>query len=351
MIGYPLHPLALRDLTDSAYCAADCTLTGPLTRELNTFRTDIILRRDGSKLHMLMDTSRVNPEVRDKIEAGGRLPKMIPVEAGALDAGADKIMVQVPAITLGRETYTGQDIIERDRAQILGMDANQVGASGSSKTATEVSTVQRNADARFEQEHTRAQEWFLRGVQKVSALVLRYGDRIAVEILGPARGAAWKQARDGGQFGRFSCEIVMDSGSYIDIEARKRQTLQLYEMTAKDPSLNRGVVQARMATDFGLDPGQWIVSKQPEQKPQPPNVSISVSPIDLDPTLPTYPATFALLTAAGAKGLPPPVQPPPQPMAPGAPPAQHPGMAEKIDHLNKHQSDLTGERSGPPPIM
>jgi hypothetical protein len=275
---------------------------------------------------------------------------MIPVEAGALDAGADKIMVQVPTITLGRESYTGQDIIERDRAQILGMDANQVGAGGSSKTATEVSTVQRNADARFEQEHKRAQEWFLRGVQKVSALVLRYGDRIAVEILGEQRGAAWKQARDGGQFGRFSCEIVMDSGSYIDIEARKRMDMQLYNMTAKDPSLNRGVVQARLATDFGLDPAQWIVSKPPEQKPEPPNVSISVSPADLDPVLPSYVGTYAILTAAGVKGLPPPQAPPPQPMMPGAPPAQHPGMADQTEPLNKHQYDESGQRSGPPPV-
>lgn len=346
MIGYPDHPLALRDLTDAAYVAADCTLTGALTRELNKFREDIIIRRDGSKLHMLIDSSRVNPDVRDKIEKGGRLPTVIPVEAGALDAGTDKIMAQVPAITLGRESYLGQDIIERDRAQILGMDANQVGAqSGSSKTATEVTTVQRNADARFEQEHTRAQEWFLRGVLKVSALVLRYGDRIAADILGPQRGQAWVQARDAGQFGRFSAEIVMDSGSYVDIEARKRQDLQLYEMTAKDPSLNRGVVQARLATDFGLDPGQWIVTKPPEQKPEPITMSMSFKTEDLDPMLPSYVNTYAVLSSAGVKGLVPPQAPAPVPVQPQM--AEHGGMAEKVEHINKHQSDLSGQRSGP----
>ena len=345
IIGYPEHPLALRNLTDSSHVASDCTLTGPLTLELNKSRTTNVLERDGSRLHVLYDPSRLNPEARDKVTSSDA-PKFIAVEPGALDAGMDKVMGQVPALTQGREKFLIQDIIERDRAQILGIDANQVGApSGSSKTATEVSTVQRNADARFNREQNRATRWFLKGVQKVSALVLRYGDRIAVEILGPQRGAAWVQARDQGQFAKFTFKTVIDTGNYQDIEARKRQDLQLYNLTAKDPSLNRSEVQKRLATDFGMDPATWLVTKPPEQKPEPITMSMSFKTEDLDPALPSYVNTYAVLKAAGVPGLQPPTYVPP----PAAPPleAGHGGMAELTPRLNQHQLNESGEQPGP----
>ena len=368
MVGYPLHPLALRDLTDCAYVAADVTLTAPLTRELNKFRTQVIQRRDGSRLHTLIDVSRINDEVRQKIGQGDE-PTMIPVEAGALDAGADKIMAQVPALTLGRESYEGQHMIERDRAQVLGIDANQVGTAGASgsKTATEVQNVQRNADARFEQERLRALEWWLCGVQKVAALVLRYGDRIAVDVLGPQRGQQWIQSK--GQLGAFSYDTVIDSGNYIDLEARKRQTLQLYNMTAQDPATHHEEILQQMAYEFGIDPAKWIVTEKPEKHPDPPALSINVKPEDLDPALPSYVGTHAILTAGGIKGLPPPLtmaQAPALPGAggaalqlpPGAPPPggaplspplqEHGGMTERAPLLNQHQQDETGQRSGPP---
>ena len=61
--------------------------------------------------------------------------------------------------------------------------------------------------------------------------------------------------------------------------------------------------------------------------------------------LPSYVNTHAVLTAAGVKGLVPPQTPPPAPLQPQL--AEHGGMAEKTEHINKHQSDLSGDRSGP----
>ena len=365
MIGYPLHPLALRDLTDSPFVAADCTMTAALTNELNKFRTQVIQRREGSKLHFFIDIAKINDEVRQKITQGDT-PTMIPVEPGALEGGVDKLMAQVPAITLGRESYEGADRIEHDRAGILGIDSNVVGMTGAqgAKTATEISNVQRNADARFEQERQRCLEWWLTGVQKVASLLLRYGDRIAVDILGPQRGQQWVQAKNQNLFGTFSYEIVIDSGSYVDIEQRKHQTMQLYNMTAQDPATHHEELLVQLATEFGLDPSRWIVTEKPEAKPDPPSVSIAVKPEDLDPALPSYIGTYAILTAGGMKGLPPPLtmaQPPQpgqpaQPQGPGVPPPGQPpeqphgGMAEKSELINQHQLDQTGERSGPPPL-
>lgn len=346
IIGYPEHPLALRDLTDSAYVAADCTLTGPLTRELNDARTTNVEQKHGSKLHVLYDPSRLNEEARVKVEEG-RAPKFIPVEPGSLDAGTDKVMAQVPALTQGRESFLIQDIIERDRDGILGMNQNTSNPRAmGGKTATEIQTVQRNTDARFEQERNRVLEWWIKLVQKTSALALRYGDRMAIDILGPERGQMWLRAREAGQFNRFSFETVIDSGNYIDIEQRKNTDLKLYEMTAKDPTLNRSILQARLATDFGLDPARWLVTEPPEQKPEPMSMSLSVSVPDLDPLLPSYVNTHAILSAQGIKGLLPPMYRPPtenvMPMVP-----EHGGMAEKPEHINKHQLDQTGENPGP----
>jgi hypothetical protein len=346
LIGSPLHPLALRDLTDSAFVAADCTLTAPLTHELNDARTDNILQKRGSKLHVLYDPDKLNNQARTKVEEGNA-PKFIPVEPGVLDGGVDRVMAQVPALTQGRESFLIQDIIERDRDGILGMNQNTSNprAQGG-KTATEIQTVQRNTDARFEQERNRVLEWWLKAVQKISALALRYGDRMAMDILGPQRGQMWLQARDAGQFSRFSFETVIDSGNYIDIEQRKNTDLKLYEMTAKDPTLNRSILQARLATDFGLDPARWLVTEPPEQKPEPMSMSLSVKVEDLDPLLPSYVNTYAILSAQGIKGLLPPLYRPPtenvMPMEP-----EHGGMAEKPEHINKHQSDLTGQNPGP----
>ena len=343
MIGFPLHPLAIRTLTDSPYTAADCTLTSALTRELNKSRTQNMRQRDASKLHILMDVGKVTPEVRDKIGQGNE-PTFIPVETGALDSG--KMFEQAPRVEQGRESFLIQQIIESDRAKVLGIDANQVGVGNrATKTATEVSNVQKNSDARFERERMQATRWFLRGVQKLSAVVLRYGDRLAVEILGPERGQAWVQAKQQGAIARFKFRTVMDSGNYVDIGERTRQDVQTYNLRAKDPMTNRGVLLERIASDLGLDGGKWIVTQPPEQKPEPPNVSISVKPEDLDRALPSYEATYALLTAAGVKGLPAPLYQNGVPVQPN--PAEHGGMAEQAERLNQHQLQETGQRPGP----
>ena len=42
----------------------------------------------------------------------------------------------------------------------------------------------------------------------------------------------------------------------------------------------------QLATEFGLDPTRWIVTKKPDANPEPPSLSINVKPEDLDPALP-----------------------------------------------------------------
>lgn len=355
--GYPLHPLALRDGIDTAWVHADSTITASLSSELNKFREQIIVRRDASRQHVLVDVSKLNPDARQKFE-GQTLPHLIGVESGALEGGVNSIMDQVPGISLGRESYDGQNIIERDREGILGIGSNQVGnVTQTKRTATEVSTMQRNTDARFEQERQKVLEWWLRGVQKLSALVLRYGDRLALEILGAQRGPQWVEFRNQGVFGPFNFEVLIDSGQYVDIEARKRQSLQLYNLVRKDPSINPAPLMRRLAEEHGLDMTEFLQPPPPQEpKPDPPKVSLAVSAQDLIPSAPWYAATYAMLTAAGVANLPAPVVSPMAMSPGGAPPVPaqpspsgqpHGGPTPTADRINQHQLDQTGQRSGP----
>jgi len=357
--GYPLHPLALRVLSDSAWVQADCTITGPLTKEGNKFRTQVIQRRDGSRQHMVYDTDAFNPEVKQKFEQN-TIPELIPVEPGKLAQGIKAIIDQVPPITLGRENYEGMDRIDRDREGVLGIGANQVGQNTPTKrTATEVQNMQRNTDARFEKERLKSLAWWLRGVQKLSAFVLRYGDRIALDVLGPQRGQAWVQARDQGVYGLFNFEVVIDSGRYVDIEARKRQDLQVYNLLRKDPAINPAPIVRRLGEDFGFDMAELLTPPPPpEPKPDPPKVNLTVSAQDLLPAAPWYPALHVMLSAAGVANLPPPQLapvglaggPPPVPGQPApTPPAGQPhgGPVPTADRIDQHQLDESGDRSGP----
>ena len=304
-----------------------------------------------------MDVAKLNPEAKQKFEQH-QLPHLIGVEPGMLEGGVANIMDQVPGITLGRESYDGQNIIERDREGILGIGSNQVGnVTQTKRTATEVSTMQRNTDARFEQERQKVLEWWLRGVQKLSALVLRYGDRLALEILGAQRGPQWVQFRDQGVFGPFNFEVVIDSGQYVDIEARKRQSLQLYNLMRKDPAINPAPLIRRLAEEHGLDMTEFLTPPPPQEpKPEPPKVSLAVSAQDLIPSAPWYPATYAMLTAAGVANLPAPVLSPlglpgGAPPVPGQPPPSgqpHGGPAPTADRIDQHQLAETGQQSGPP---
>ena len=353
--GYPLHPLVIRDGIDTAWVQADLTVTASLTREIHKFREQVVQRRDASRNHLLYDADAFNPEVRQKFETN-TIPELIPVEAGKLAGGMQTILAQVPPITLGRESYDGQNIMERDREGILGIGSNQVGQmTATRRTATEVSTTQRNTDARFEQERQRVLEWWLKGVQKLSAFVLRYGDRLATDVLGPQRGQAWVQARDQGVFGRFNFDIVIDSGRYVDIEARKRQDLQIYNLMRRDPALNPAPLVRRLGEDFGLDLSELLQPPPPpEPKPEPPKVSLSVSAQDLQPMAPWYPALYTMLSAAGVQNLPPPAMtgpppvagPPPPPTPPGGGP--HGGPVPAADRIEQHQLEETGNQSGPP---
>jgi hypothetical protein len=293
-------------------------------------------------------------------------------------------MKQVPTLDLGRETYLGLQIFESKRDQVLGISAPQGGVQNdTSRTATEIATVQRNADARFEQERQRALAWWIRGVQKLSAFVVRYGDRCAEDILGKTRAQQWMNFKKKGFLGSFTFEVQIDSGKYLDVEADRRQFLQVINYAAKSPWVNQQYLWQTFAEKFGYDQQKFLSQPQPP-RPEPPKIALSIDGNDLSE--PQSPMVVELLAAQGvqispqavqtmmlmlqakqkaeehaamAKGNPllamateqptaPPPPIPPGPGQPGMPPgnAVTPGMAEKADRLDQHGLDESGRLPG-----
>ena len=363
VIDFSLQRLTLRDRTDQAYVPSDCTVTAPLTKELNKYRSIIVKQRDGNRLVMLYDPEKINPEAKAKIERGD-VGTWVPVEPGMLDSG--QAMLQVTQLAQGRENWTGQDYIERDRERILGIGANQVGlANKSSKTATEVNTTQRNTEARFEQERQRVLEWYLDVVRVFDLHVIRYADApTASKILGQAAGQLWAQHK-AVLAGMYRYEIVIDSGKYLDAEAEKRQQMQLLNMIGQSPNVNTVPIIKKLASLFGYDPAQVVIDQPPMKKPEP-KVSISVNTADMNPGMPQFPLVMEILAQAGYQFSPQAIEaakgqaqiqatvqaavvnsaetPTPQP---GLAPPQIEKTLPKMPTLNQHQSDESGGQSGP----
>ncbi len=353
MKGFPLDPLVLRDLTDSAWVPSDCAMTAQLTREQQKYREITLRKRDNSRDVVLIDADKINPDVRDKVLKGD-IGAFIPVMPGMLDQGIGTVMAQASKVSQGRESYLDQELIGKDRARVLGMDSNQAGAQTDSKrTATESTIVQRNTDARFEQERKRVMGWFLNVARKVDTLVLRYcPDGLAVQILGPEKAQAW-MAGKAQLAGAYTHTIQMDSGKYLDIEQDRRQFLQIVNFAAKSPFVNQQAMWKDFCVKFGKDPNEWLVQPQPP-KPEPPKIALSFSGEDLAAA--QSPMVVEILAQQGITVSPQSVQnmvlgravvlqQEAQAKADANP--QTSSTADKADRLDQHQMDETGQLPGP----
>lgn len=362
LIGFPDRPLVLRDLTDSAWIPSDCSMTAQLTKELDKFRTDSVKQRANSRRVILMDSAKIDPTAKDKIE-NGTIGMFVPVTEGALAGGPGNIMQEVAQPSLGRETFMAQDIIERDREQILGIGSNQTGVSSKQrKTATEQSIVQRNSEARFEQERQRVLEWFIDLVSGFDALVIRYGDaRLAVKILGEVRGQLWAQHKMA-LAGGYGYDVRVDSGKYLDIEADRRQILQFYGQVRPDPLINPKPIIEKVAQTWGIDPTEFYVAPKPPDKEL--KASFSFKGEDLNPQNPAFALVVKIMRQSGwdiseadvqmaqqqgvavGQGMLPVSGVGPDPNAtPG--PVGHPGSAPNAPTVNQHVNDESGQRPGP----
>lgn len=328
MPGFPIHIFTVRDLADSAYVPSDCTITRPLVNELSRFRTQLIENRDSGTSVRLCDEAVFTPEVLAKVV---RAPwgAMIPIPN--LDQTRLPV-VEVSHPVYSRENFTAQDVIERDLTKVNTISANQTGAQQeTTHSATEIMTVQRNADVRMQKERNRILAGFIGFVQKVDALMKRFETPPGQQ---PISG--------------YTYDIKPDSGMHVDAASDRKFALDRYNMLAKDPNVNRSYLLTELAPDLRLDPSKLIV-QPPPPKPEPPKFSFIVKGDDLSPLVPQYANMQQALAEAGVTLQATPITPQlvqnaalAQPIKPPTPQLDHPGAPPQADKVNQHTEDLAG---------
>lgn len=388
MIGFPIHMGALRYVSDTAFPDSECTISRASNEELNKGRTQMMQQRDRSIPMRYASLTKLGGEKGLEKIRKGIVQGLIPLT----DFDPAKPPIGVVALSsFPRENFTFNDYLDRDLGQIWAMGANQLGQENEDqRTATEVAKIDQWATTRLDKERRMMLAYFIAGVRKLAALIQLFAtDTEYIQILGGTdqqRLVAWN--KDVIQ-GKYAFTIRPDSSIRIDQAQAQTRILKLYEQLGKDPNVRRTELLKEVCRQWNLDPAKVVVEQLPEKGPDPASLTMRLDPIALSVQNPNFPLYYAMLKEAGYKSL---DQPDPAMggmtpiqmafelakfqaavmaqgagagMTPGQPPqfgaggptspstrdAEHPGSMPKMDHINKHVADETGELPGPGPSI
>jgi hypothetical protein len=356
LIGNPIHPFSVRKLADTAYPSSDGTMIRPLERELNVFRTQQTQFRDAVLLKWGFRASAIPQEAMEKIvrsPIGGMIP--LPDEAFPLENN----LVELPQGSMPRESFIANDYIDNDIARTLGIDAQQLGVQGDSRTATADQLQQANANARIEKERGILLKRYLQGVTKYSTLVQRYFPvEEAAQIVGQARAAVWDQWRKVVP-SALAFTAMPDSALRVDQAVDRKSAVDLYSFLANDPYIQKGRPELLkgLLRKHHINPEKIVFPPDPP-KPEPPKLSIAIKGEDfVGPQAPVIfeiakqlgleisaeaqaqtKALGALLAVANAQAE------TAQAQAKGD--TQHGGKLAPQESLSKHAADTTGGMQG-----
>jgi hypothetical protein len=353
LIGYSMHPLNTRTLTDSAYVPSDCTMIRPLVNELNVYRTQQVQFRDAATLKWMYNTDTLPPDAVAKIvraPIGGMVG--VPPEA-FLGEGAIK---ELPQGSMPRENFTGQQAIDDDIARTTAIDASGAGVqSTTNQTATEAQIQQGNANARLDFERGVVLQWYCKGVTKFSTLIQRYLPvEQAAAIIGPNLAQVWDSWRKTVP-SALAFTAMPDSALRVDQAVDRKQALDFYSFIRQDPYVQKGIPKLleKLFRKHHIDPSGIVVPPDPP-KPEPPKASLAFKGEDL--VAPQAPIVIEILTQLGIKISPQAVMQSQQLLLnaqqvaaaeaaeaeaqPGA--TKHGGKQPQSESLSKHHADLTG---------
>jgi hypothetical protein len=350
MVGNPIHMDAIRDLPDSAYVPSDLVVIEQLSEEVNKFRTELMLNRRGRRPKEFISEG-LGAEIIGKITRNEG-PTAVPDDF--LVDGKMRGYAVEQGGTEPRDNYTAQEKCEQDLESAVGLSPNQAGNFQRTKrTATEVRQVSGNSAARAETDKDRVREYVARLVRKYDALVQRTATEAEViKVLGQQGAALY--AEWGKLPGKYAYKIQPDSGQYIDAKEYRAFWLQLYELTRKDPLANGAEVLRGLYRASSLDAGKMVPADATKEKPDQPKVSIS---FQAENALMNPAEMQLLLTMLQQAGYEIPPEMAQQLLAVSTlrqqvvamqetAPQEHPGMADKTERLNKHQSQKTGGTQG-----
>lgn len=345
MIGYPIHPLTIRDLADSGWVPSDAAFTDPLVQQENTWASQDLQRRDAN-IPRFLHAESITEALEKLRQAASGQGAGIPDEL--LRQGIETLIVPLPHLEQSPSDVEGRASLRRAIDETLGVGSNQGGSlTDKVHSATEVATAQSNVSVRLQKERNRVLEWYVTGVRKFDALVMRYVDlRNLPPIIGQANATlvlAWKAVD-----GRNAYDVRPDSQLSIDAAEDRKSFLDYQNFNAKNPYIDQMELSRIGAMKHGYDASKLVKMPQPppDPKPEPPKISMALKAADI-----AIPEIRALLIHLGV-----PIDPMPSPEAIAAhladqKPAnpQHGGAADKVDVLSKHHGELTGGMPGAVP--
>lgn len=310
----PIKVGALRSISDSPYPPSDCRISRRQSDELSEFRTQQVRHRKKSRPMRWIDIDQVVDEkVKHAIKHGE--------EYGDIPVSGDgsKLMGEIARAQYPRENTAFIDYLMADVDRQWALGANQQGVSAKGgTTATEVSAIQQATQTRLSSEQGAVTRFWLSIMEHLAQLVQLYAEREDyVELTGEAGAQAIEAWDKSTVRGEFLFDVVPDSSSQPDAAADRDLALNLYNLLANDPHINREELVRRTLEAYGGDPDQLIKPQEPPppQQPEPPRVSISIKGEDLNPLMPQYANILQLLQANGMQNLQP-AQPPQEPTGP-----------------------------------
>jgi hypothetical protein len=350
LVGFPIHPLTIRTLTDSSYVPSDCTISRPLVNELNDARSHMVLNRKSQLIVGFYDAGQMTPQDVEKMVKA-------PIN-GLVGLPSDVFNLAQPIKPLDRgqyprENFSVNDYLDNDLSRTHAVDAEQSGAdSGGDQTATEASIKQSNVSARLGFERGNVLDWYVKGVTKFSAILQWYLPiEQAVQIVGPQKAQEWDSWRKTVP-AHLAFSALPDSALRTDLAVERKRALDEYSFFANDPLVNRGELLKAILPRLHY-PMTVLQTQPPEKGPEPPKLAMSVAAADLDPMTPAYGNIYQVLTQLGIKNLSQPIVDPVaahamQAMkeAAASPNTAHGGKVPQTESLSKHAADETGAMQG-----
>lgn len=349
MTGFPIRILTIRDLADSPAPPSDAAFENSLAKQKNVSRRQSIRYRDAAIGKTLYDGSAFDDQDVEKVK-NGEVGDWIEVEEGKLANGVDKIMANTQQVHASPDDYRLESSINQDILETLGMSNPGGSVNSTIHTATEIATVQQTSNARNDKELNRVVDHYLEGARMIDQLTMRYSTAEEYQSVVGEDGArklyAWTN-----KLISWAAEYDIAPDSQLRADASKdfQLSMQMYNLTAKDPLVNRLYVLRRMARQRGWDPMKVAPPPPPTQGPKPPEPSVTISLkaediigasaiLKVDPT--DTGAQIIMDLAMQAKIAPPP--------PPGPPP--HGGAAPTAEVVSDHQLSTSGNRPNEPGV-
>ncbi len=358
LIGFPYHPLVIRDLPDSSYVMSDVAVGMPLTNQIDTYRAQGVEQRDINLTRFYYPTDKLPEEELSKALAaphGGG----VGVSSEAFDL--PQLFKPFPHFPVPPDDHVMASILDNDYSQMLGVDPNTAGVqSQKSQTATETNVVQAHANVRQGSEQAIVANWYIRLVTKFSTLVQKYlSVDDAAQIVGMEQAQAWDAWRKALPT-RLAFTIEPDSSLKNDTPLDRKQLQDVFTYLAQDPNVNRRYWVEKLCYKNHVDPTKALipVDKIQPPKPEPPKASVSFKMEDFSPLNPWSPIAADLWTkltnipidpvaVKTAAGIGQQVQEMQAAMAAEDQSQQkHGGKVKQLDSLDKHATDQTGGMQG-----